>query len=89
MKFIILSFIVLSLASCSSNSVCDCVEAGNALNDFSNAQFMKETRSQEDVDKMDALLKSRDEVCAEFQSMDAKELQEASMDCESLKIEVE
>lgn len=89
MKYIFFTSIIIALSSCSSNSVCDCVEAGNALNEFSNGQFMKETRSQEDVDQMDVLQKSRDEVCAEFQSMDAKELQEASMDCESLKIEVE
>lgn len=80
---------LLLISSCASNSVCDCVKAGENLNSFSNELLTKENPTQEDADKMDALTVDRDAVCAEFQNMLAHELQEASAGCDVLEIEVE
>ena len=81
----ILVFAIL-LASCSSNtsSLCDCVEAGDAVNKISASLFDR-TPTKEAADSLKQAEKIRDSICAPYQTMMPEELQEKAKECEALK----
>lgn len=87
-KFSILIFVVL-LASCSSEpSLCDCVEAGDAVNKIS-ASLLDRVPTEEAMDSLKQAEKISDSICAPFKTMMPEDLQEKRKECESLKISPE
>ncbi|MBW7868607.1 MAG: hypothetical protein H3C31_09815 [Brumimicrobium sp.] len=92
MRSIILLSLVFTLLACNSNNgkstICDCVEAGQAVNQLSESFFSREA-TQEGADSLHLLIEKRDSVCKTFQEMDAIELQEKAKECASLEIETE
>jgi hypothetical protein len=75
------------MSGCSSeDSLCECVEAGESVNQLSSS-FFDGSYSEERKDSLAQAIDRRDELCAPFQNMGPQELQEASKECVSLKIE--
>lgn len=94
MKYIGLLFSFALFFSCSSNqetennALCDCVEAGNFLNELSASYFGKE-HTQASRDSIQEAKAKRDEICQEFQELNAIELQELAKDCDFLQLSEE
>lgn len=84
--FVFFMFSVM-LFSC-QNSVCDCVEAGDKVNEIS-ASFFDRKYSVAGKDSLDRAIEKRDEICDSYKDMSAAELQEAASDCENLVIQVD
>ena len=87
MKFIIFIIAVTTLFSC-QNSVCDCVEAGEEVNEIS-ASFFDRKYSEAGKDSLERAIEQRDAVCEPCKNMSAAELQKAASKCENLTIQVD
>ena len=83
MKTILFSFIIFLLfSSCSDNTqICDCLEAGEKLQNYSAKMFSKEA-STKDLIEMKRLKKIQLEKCKDFQTMDGKKMLELKEECE-------
>ena len=79
----------LLLVACSQNTpFCDCIEKGEALNNFSTSLFDKEVTS-EDEEKMKSLKEEKEKACADYQTMSGEEMIKLREDCENFSMEVE
>lgn len=87
MKTLVLVVLTVLLFSC-QHSVCECVEAGEKVNEIS-ASFFGREYSEQGKDSLDHAIENRDAICEPFRSMSAAELQEAASDCENLTIQVD
>lgn len=76
------------LFSCSDQSLCDCVEAGDEVNRIS-ATFFERVPTEAGEDSLRVAKERRDELCADFQDMMPKELHEKAAECSSLEINPE
>lgn len=89
MKKLSLFIFVILLASCSSKpSLCDCVEAGDSVNQISASLFDR-IPTQGAIDSLKQAEKNRDSICAQYQTMMPDELHKKAAECESLKISPE
>ncbi|MGV3629632.1 MAG: hypothetical protein ACO1O6_00405 [Bacteroidota bacterium] len=81
MKYIPFLAIML-LASCSSRDpkMCDCLDAGDKLNDFSAKMLQKEPTSA-DHKKMIRLREQKKLKCADFQTMSGDEMLKRKATC--------
>ncbi len=87
-KLSVLTFIIL-LASCKSEpSLCDCVEAGDAVNQISATLFDRRP-TEATIDSLNRAKQHKDSLCASFQTIDPEELQEQAKECGSLKFSAE
>ena len=87
-KLGILTFVIF-LASCKSEpSLCDCVEAGDAVNQISATLFDRKP-TEETIDSLNQARQVKDSLCASFQTIDPIELQEKAKECESLEFSAE
>jgi hypothetical protein len=85
MKTFSLLLLLTLLVSCNnSQSLCDCVEAGDEVNKIS-ATFFNRAPTQEGEDSLNVAKDKRDELCEPFQEMMPKELHERAADCKSLE----
>jgi hypothetical protein len=87
MKPLVLAVFITLLFSCQHN-VCDCVKAGQKVNEIS-ASFFDRKYSEAGKDSLDNAINSRDAICEPFRSMSAGELQEEASKCENLTIQVD
>jgi hypothetical protein len=87
MKPLVLAVFILLLFSC-QHSVCECVEAGQKVNEIS-ASFFDREYSEAGKDSLDHAVKNRDAICEPFRSMSAVQLQEAASECKNLTIQVD
>lgn len=87
MRLLLFSILTLLIFSC-QNSVCDCVEAGEKVNEIS-ASFFNREYSVEGKDSLDNAIEKRDAICEPYRNMSAVELQEAASECENLTISVD
>lgn len=76
-----LVFIGLILVGCSSNDpFCDCLKAGEELNEFSSTLFEGELTT-EDASKMADLREKKDGLCEKYETMGGQELMELQEKC--------
>lgn len=87
MKLLSLAVFIALLFSCQHN-VCDCVEAGQKVNEISSS-FFDRKYSEAGKDSLDNAIKNRDAICEPFRSMSAEKLQKAASECENLTIQVD
>lgn len=74
---------LLTLSSCSNDqSLCTCIEAGDAVNQLSESFFHREY-SVLGKDSLDALIAHRDALCEEFQLMSGEEMLKLKENCPS------
>lgn len=86
MRLIYSFTIVLMLSACSSEpSFCDCIDAGEKVNQLS-ASFFNRDYSVQGKDSLDAAVEKRDEICAPFSALHPFELQDLKDECDQLKI---
>lgn len=82
---------VISLSSlffaCSSNDLCDCVEAADQVNKLS-ASFFDRPYSELGKDSLEQAIEKRDRYCEEFENMSAKDLHAAKQSCDSDWMEI-
>jgi hypothetical protein len=60
--------------------MCDCLEAGDKLNDFS-AKMLQKAPSEADQKKMIRLKKQKELKCADFQMMSGEEMLKRKATC--------
>lgn len=72
---------VLFLASCGRDKICDCIDAGDALNKKSSQILEKGEASIEDEKKVAELRKTKKAKCAEFETMAGPEMLERKQSC--------
>lgn len=74
--------ILLILASCSSKDpkMCECLEAGEKLNQFSSEIMMKEITAT-DAEKMKTLKAEKAKKCADYQEMSGEEMLKRKAEC--------
>lgn len=76
-----LVFLSIILVSCSSNdSFCDCLEAGENLNEFSATLFEDEP-TLADKEKLKELRNKKDKACEAFSTMSGEELLKRKKNC--------
>lgn len=84
MKFILLFVCASFLLACGNSDLdpkmCDCLEAGEKLNDFSASMFQKEV-SDADVEQMKKLKAEKKRKCANFQTMSGEEMLKKKAAC--------
>lgn len=79
---ILIPFILLT--ACGTNtdsSICDCLKAGDKLNNLSSELLTREVTKEDEV-KMKELKSAKNEKCKDFQSMDGKKMIELKKECE-------
>jgi len=79
---IILGAFTLLLACGNNQSLCTCIEAGDAVNQLSESFFHREY-SVLGKDSLDALIAHRDSLCEEFQLMSGEEMLKLKENCPS------
>ncbi|MES2589317.1 MAG: hypothetical protein V4622_10070 [Bacteroidota bacterium] len=81
MKYFYFSITIL-LFSCVSKDtkMCDCLEAGEKLNDFSAKILMKEV-SQKEAQEMKKLKAEKAKKCADYQKMSGEEMLKRKAEC--------
>ena len=74
----------LILVSCSGKDTqfCKCLEAGEALNNFSSQLFEGEM-DQKKADQLKKLKADKKEACANYQTMNGDEMLKRKKECES------
>ena len=74
----------LILASCSGKDAqfCKCLEAGEALNNFSS-QLFDDEMDQTKADQLKQLKDAKKEACANYQTMNGDEMLKRKKECES------
>ncbi len=78
---IITGLAVLFLASCSRDKICDCIDAGDALNKKSSQILEKGEASKADEKQVAELRKTKKAKCAEFETMAGPEMLERKQSC--------
>jgi hypothetical protein len=80
----VLFIAALFLFSCTSKDTqfCKCLEAGDALNNFSSELLQAEV-DQAKADKLNALKKAKKEACADYQTMKGEEMLKRKKECTS------
>jgi hypothetical protein len=87
MRLFLFSIGAFLIFSC-QNSICDCVEAGEEVNEIS-ASFFYRDYSVEGKDSLDYAIEKRDNICEPYNNMSAVKLQEAASECENLTIQLD
>jgi hypothetical protein len=79
-----LIFAGLLLFSCSGKDTqfCKCLEAGEALNNFSSELF-QEDMDQAKADKLNKLKEAKQKACANYQTMSGEEMLKRKKECAS------
>jgi maleate cis-trans isomerase len=75
--------VLLIIASCSSKDpkMCECLEAGEKLNQFSSEIMMKEINAN-DAKKMQTLKANKAKKCADYQEMSGEEMLKRKAECD-------
>lgn len=84
MKMKKLFFVLLTLTACGSDpdsSICECLEAGKKLNEFSSEILSRKINRNDEV-KLRKMKSVKEEKCMDFQSMDGKKMLELKKECE-------
>lgn len=76
--------VVLIVASCSGkdDQFCKCLEAGEALNNYSTELFNQEM-DQSKADRLKELKNAKKEACANYQTMSGEEMLKRKKECGS------
>ena len=79
-----LIFTGLLLLSCSGKDTqfCKCLEAGEALNNFSSELFQKDM-DQSKADELNKLKEAKQKACANYQTMSGEEMLKRKKECTS------
>lgn len=82
MKKILLIALPLLVISCSSKDeqFCKCLNAGEALNDYS-AKMLTEEVNQEKANKMQQLKEAKKKECVDYQTMMGDEMLKRKAEC--------
>lgn len=72
---------VFYLSSCGRDKICDCIDAGDALNKETSKVLNKGEASKDDQQKIDQLRKIKKNKCAEFENMAGPEMLERKQSC--------
>lgn len=89
MKFIVTVLILVLITSCSQdNRLCECVSAGDEVNELS-AAFFDGSNPASRRDSLKKAKKIRDSICKPYIKMGPEELHKAAKNCESLTIDSE
>lgn len=72
---------ILILGSCSRDKICDCIDAGDALNKKSSQILEKGEATKADEKKIAELRKTKKSKCAEFETMGGPEMLERKESC--------
>lgn len=74
--------ILIFLGSCSSKDpkMCECLESGEKLNQFSSEIMMKEINAS-DAKKMQTLKADKTKKCADYQEMSGEEMLKRKAEC--------
>lgn len=83
MKKAILPISVLLLFSCStpSDPFCDCLEAGEKLNNFSE-KLMEGSATEDEATELKQLRDAKKSACEEYETMDGATMREKKAACE-------
>ena len=84
MKTRIFFISALLLVGCSSNkdqAFCDCLDATEKLNNFSEP-FMTKHPTEEEQTKLKDLQKKKDEACSEYETLDGETARQKKEACE-------
>ena len=78
----IFTAVFLVNVGCSSkNALCECIEKGDELNQFSSELLHSETVTEEQENKLHLLREEVNQICAPFKEMGPKELYELREEC--------
>jgi hypothetical protein len=74
---------LIILGSCNSKDpkMCECLNAGEKLNQFSSEIMMKEITSN-DAEQMKILKKEKSKKCADYQEMSGEEMLKRKAECD-------
>lgn len=74
---------VFFIFSCSQKDqkMCDCLQAGEKLNEFSTTVLMKDI-TENDLKKMEQLKKDKTQKCVDFQMMSGEEMLKKKAACQ-------
>jgi hypothetical protein len=87
MKVFAVVFVLFMLTNCTpENRLCECVSAGNEVNELS-AAFFDGSNPASRRDSLTQAKEVRDSICKPYINMGTAELQKAAEECSSLKIE--
>lgn len=78
---LVASLIGIALSGCGRDSICECIEAGDALNKKSGEILSKGTASKADEKVIGELRKTKKEKCLEFETMDGPQMMERKASC--------
>lgn len=76
------SLMGITLSGCGRDSICECIEAGDALNKKSSEILSKGEVSKADETAIGELRKTKKEKCQEFETMDGPQMMERKASCE-------
>lgn len=78
----IFAAVILTNSACSSkNGLCECIDKGDELNQFSSELLNSEVISEEQENKLYLLREEVDEICAPYKEIGTKELYELREEC--------
>lgn len=87
MKVIAAVFILFMMTNCApENRLCECVSAGNEVNELS-AAFFDGSNPASRRDSLEQAKKVRDSICEPYINMGTAELHKAAEECEALEIQ--
>jgi len=76
------AIVFLMNVGCSSkNALCECIDKGDELNQFSSEILNSEVVTEEQENKLHSLREEVDQICAPFKEMGTKELYELREEC--------
>ncbi len=81
-KLILGALIVILGTACSDNSFCDCMKAGEKLNEHSNS-ILNGDNSEEAYTIQEELLEKKRNACKDFENTDGETLKELQEGCNS------
>ncbi len=76
----VLGFLCLMTTSCSEDSICDCIDAGEKFNQFTQKQ-LDNPGANIDTKEFKRLKDDKVKKCAEFQKMGGPEMLERKASC--------
>lgn len=80
-KAFLLPLTILLLAGCGErDTICACIDSGNALNKQAN-EILEKGRTKEREAKLKTLKADKEKKCAEFKTMDGPQMRERMKDC--------
>lgn len=78
----IFAAVFLTTVGCSSkNALCECMDKGDELNQFSSELLHSDAVTVEQENKLHSLREEVDQICAPFKEMGPKELYELREEC--------